>query len=81
MTGAPIPQGADVVVMYEKTTFTEDKVILTESVRSGDNIVRAGEDIRQGELLAEREAVLIVGLREHWHLRENSIRRYIENHE
>ena len=35
LTGAPIPQGADVVVMYEKTTFTEKEVILTEPVKTG----------------------------------------------
>ena len=62
LTGAPIPQGADVVVMYEKTTFTESEVIVTEPVRSGDNIVRAGEDIRQGEVLAEKGIPIDCGI-------------------
>lgn len=51
MTGAPIPEGADTVIMFEKTEFTESSVTLFAPVRIGDNIVRAGDDIRCGELL------------------------------
>lgn len=52
LTGAPIPDGADAVVMYEKTEFTEDSVTLFAEASSGDNIIYAGEDIRKGALLA-----------------------------
>lgn len=52
MTGAPIPEGADTVIMFEKTEFTETSVTLFAPVRLGDNVVRAGEDIRAGTLLA-----------------------------
>ncbi len=62
LTGAPIPRGADAVVMYEKTKFTETEVSLTEPVCSGDNIVRAGEDILQGELLAEKGSRIDCGI-------------------
>lgn len=62
LTGAPIPQGADAVVMYEKTAFTETEVSLTEPVCSGDNIVREGEDILQGELLAEKGSWIDCGI-------------------
>lgn len=53
MTGAPIPQGADAVVMYEKTEFTAETVTLFAPARAGENVVRAGEDVWKGEILAE----------------------------
>lgn len=56
MTGAPIPEGADTVIMFEKTEFTETSVTLFAPVRLGDNVVRAGEDIRAGTLLASAGA-------------------------
>lgn len=62
LTGAPIPQGADTVIMYEKTMFTESEVTLTEPVRRGDNIVRAGEDIKQGEVLTEKGSRIDCGI-------------------
>ena len=52
MTGAAIPEGADCVVMFEKTRFTETTVTLTAPVRAGDSIVRRGEDVREDTLLA-----------------------------
>ena len=56
MTGAPIPLGADAVVMYEKTHFTQDTVAVFQQITPGTNIVRAGEDVRRGEVLARRDA-------------------------
>ena len=61
MTGAPIPQGADAVVMYEKTDFSAETVTLFSQVRPGDNIVRAGEDVRKGETLAEAGSLMDAG--------------------
>jgi len=52
-TGAPIPPGADAVVMQERCISEDDEVIIRGAVRVGDNIRRAGEDIAEGdELLA-----------------------------
>ena len=48
MTGAPIPEGADCVCKYEDTDYTDDEVVIKRTYRSGQNIVTAGEDIRQG---------------------------------
>lgn len=62
LTGAPIPQGADVVVMYEKTEFTNHSVTLFAPLKAGDNIVRTGEDICKGSTLAERGTVIDAGL-------------------
>jgi molybdopterin molybdotransferase len=52
LTGAPIPPGADSVVMFEATEFTAREVTLFEPFRSGQNIVPAGEDVRAGTLIA-----------------------------
>lgn len=52
LTGAPIPEGADCVCMFERTQFTGESVTLFEPMRAGDNVVRAGEDVRRGDVLA-----------------------------
>ncbi len=46
-TGAPVPQGADTVVMQEMCTYDEQAktVIINENVKAGSNIRKAGEDI------------------------------------
>ncbi len=54
MTGAPIPHGADAVVMFEKTAFTEKTVSIYGRLRSGENVVRIGEDIFKGKMLARK---------------------------
>ncbi|RLM25747.1 molybdopterin molybdotransferase [Brenneria alni] len=48
MTGAPIPAGADAVVMQEHTEVSEAGVRLTHDVKPGQNIRLPGEDIREG---------------------------------
>lgn len=62
MTGAPIPEGADAVCMYEKTDFTGTRVTLFSSFRSGQNVIRAGEDVRKGTLLARQGTRIDAGL-------------------
>ena len=52
LTGAPVPAGGDAVVPFERTDFSADTVTLFAPLRSGENIVRTGEDIRRGALLA-----------------------------
>ena len=58
MTGAPIPAGADAVIPVEDTddswvkgenAAAPDRVQLYRSLRPGENIRRAGENIAQGE--------------------------------
>ncbi|MGN0158621.1 MAG: gephyrin-like molybdotransferase Glp [Brotaphodocola sp.] len=53
LTGALIPPSADAVVPFEKTEFTEETVTLSAPSQSGSNIVKAGEDIACGEILAQ----------------------------
>jgi molybdopterin molybdotransferase len=50
-TGAPIPAGADAVVMQEACVATADAVVINDVPRAGANIRRAGEDIGKGDEL------------------------------
>lgn len=47
-TGAPIPSGADAVVMQEECAFADGQVTIQAAVRPGQNIRRCGEDIALG---------------------------------
>ena len=44
-TGAPIPPGADAVVMQEQCTADGDRVTINHVPRAGENIRRRGEDV------------------------------------
>jgi len=50
-TGAPIPEGADAVVMQELCQLQDDSVTINASVKAGENIRRAGEDIERGSVI------------------------------
>ena len=48
MTGAPLPAGADAVVMVEYTESQGDKVKIHRGVRAGENVVQQGSEARAG---------------------------------
>ncbi len=52
-TGAPVPPGADAVVMQEQTERHGDVVEIRAGVKPGQNIRRAGEDIDVGQTILE----------------------------
>lgn len=59
MTGAPLPGGADAVVMVEVTEKTEDgRVKIFEPARPGQHVRPRAEDIRQGDLLVRAGSLL-----------------------
>lgn len=62
MTGAPLPAGADAVVMVEKTEVIDTAPlrvrILESAVKSGQNIVRRGASMRAGEVVLSRGTML-----------------------
>ena len=58
MTGAPLPKGADAVVMVEDTEKSGGRVKVRRAVRPADNTGQAGEDLKKGELVLERGAVI-----------------------
>jgi molybdopterin molybdotransferase len=53
MTGAPLPAGADAVVMVEYTAQSGSTVEIKRSVKSGENFVPRGAEARQGQLLLD----------------------------
>ena len=58
MTGAPLPKGADVVIMIEQTkNVGENQIVFTkESTKS--NICLTGEEIKTGEVLLKRGTLI-----------------------
>jgi len=57
-TGAPIPEGADAVVMQEDAQQKDDVVAIMRAVSPGENIRRAGEDIAAGSTILQSGARL-----------------------
>jgi molybdopterin molybdotransferase len=51
MTGAPVPRGADAVVMVEHCTVAGDRVQVPRSLDHGENISPQGSQARAGEVL------------------------------
>jgi putative molybdopterin biosynthesis protein len=51
VTGAPVPKGADAVVMVEDTEKLSDCVRVFAAVPKYGNMMRAGGDIRKGEIV------------------------------
>lgn len=58
-TGAPLPAGADTVIIQENVERHADGMIrLLESTTPGRNVRRAGLDFRSGDLLLEKGQIL-----------------------
>lgn len=51
MTGGMIPQGADTVVMQERTTVANDILHMTDAPKPHANVRYAGEDLSQGQVV------------------------------
>jgi molybdopterin molybdotransferase len=51
MTGAPVPAGADCVVMQENTQASGEQIEIRQLPRAGENIRRRGEDIARGRIV------------------------------
>jgi molybdopterin molybdotransferase len=58
MTGAPIPRGANAVVMAEHAKQTNNKVEITRQVAELQNVSRRGEDYSEGEIIARRGTMI-----------------------
>lgn len=52
-TGAPLPDGADAVIMQEHIERVRSAIILSRAIRAGDNIRHRGEDIEPLEQLLQ----------------------------
>lgn len=53
-TGAPLPRGADAVVIQENTEVRDERVYVQGSSRAYDNVRRAGEDLAAGNVALPR---------------------------
>ncbi len=54
MTGAALPEGADTVIMLEQTELDGDTVTVGAGHRPGQNVRRAGEDLRRGDTAVKK---------------------------
>ena len=63
MTGAPMPEGADAVVMVERTSYDPEnaEVEVEITVGEGNHVREAGEDVRPGDELFGAGTVLAAG--------------------
>lgn len=61
MTGAPIPDNADAVVMLEQTVEQAGSFTLRKPFSPGENISFKGEDAKEGELLIEAGTIIHPG--------------------
>ncbi|GAB4366905.1 MAG: molybdopterin molybdotransferase MoeA [Kiloniellaceae bacterium] len=72
-TGAPLPEGADAIVIQEDTDAAEGKVTVKESCKAGNYVRPAGLDFaagdpgpRAGRLLTARDVGLIAAMNHPW---------------
>lgn len=56
VTGAPLPEGANAVVMVEHTSRKNENVLVHKSVSISENLMKAGSDIRKGEVVLKKGA-------------------------
>jgi molybdenum cofactor synthesis domain-containing protein len=58
VTGAPIPQGADAVVMVEDTERENEDLQVFGAVTVNENVMKRGSDIRAGKIVLKKGQVL-----------------------
>lgn len=57
-TGAPIPKGANGVIMAEFTSSDEDTLTIHSQITPGENISLMAEDIKEGQLVLEKNTLI-----------------------
>lgn len=57
-TGGMLPQGADSVVMLEYTQQAGEEIEILRAVADGENLIRVGEDVQQGQVVLRRGTLL-----------------------
>jgi molybdopterin molybdotransferase len=60
-TGAPVPKGADAVVMVEYTRLTSGGVEIQREAKLGSNIAPEGEDIKRGDPVVKASEIITPG--------------------
>jgi molybdopterin molybdotransferase len=78
LTGAPMPDGADTVVMQERVTREGDTAIIDAGQKPGQHVRQAGEDIAAGAVALPAGSVLMpahLGILASVGVRDVSVRR------
>jgi len=57
-TGGMLPQGADAVVMLEYSQEVGSEIEILRAVADGENVIRVGEDVSQGQLVLPKGTLL-----------------------
>jgi len=57
-TGAAVPEGANAIVMVEYTSKEGNEVLIYRPVVKGENIMKAGDDIKRGEKILKKGEAL-----------------------
>jgi molybdenum cofactor synthesis domain-containing protein len=60
MTGAPVPNDADAVVMQEQTEKSDLGIAFLGNIKAGDNIRRIGEDVKKGAITVNKGTKLTI---------------------
>jgi len=58
VTGAPMPEGADAVVMVEDTEHEDSELHVYTAVTSNENVMKKGSDIKKGAAVLKKGQVL-----------------------
>ena len=58
VTGAPMPKGADAVVMVEDTEREGNRLSISNPVAKDENFMKAGSDIKKGQTVLRTGAIL-----------------------
>jgi len=62
-TGAPLPRGANAVIMYEDVERRDDKVLVHRPIPRWSNVSRKGEDFQKGSPIVEKGSIVMP-----WHI-------------
>ncbi|MHA1149935.1 MAG: molybdopterin molybdotransferase MoeA [Promethearchaeota archaeon] len=57
-TGAPVPEGADGIIMVEYTEKQGTKVFISKSITPGTDIINIGHDIKKGEIIVKKDSLI-----------------------
>lgn len=57
-TGGMLPEGADSIVMIEHTEKLGEQILIYKQVSPGQNVIKAGDDVKKGEIILRKGTVL-----------------------
>ena len=58
MTGAPIPEGADTVIMVEHTEMVDSETVRFTGKNTAPNIAKKGEDVKKGDIVLRKDTLI-----------------------